>query len=74
MTDTEPAVVFRTQSDIEANVVRGLLETHGISAMLSAAGPHAIFPVTLSGLGEVRLTVRAEAAEMEPERSSEFRR
>ena len=73
MTDTEPAVVFRTQSDIEANVVRGLLETHGISAVLSAAGPHAIFPVTLSGLGEVRLTVRAEAAEMATRLIADFR-
>ena len=73
MKDTEPAVIFRTQSDIEANVVRGLLETHGISAVLSAAGPHAIFPVTLSGLGEVRLTVRAEAAEMATRLIADFR-
>ena len=63
MTDTDLAVVFRTQSDIEANVVRGLLETQGISAVLSSDGPHAIFPLTVSGLGEVRLTVHAEEAE-----------
>ena len=73
MTRAKPTVVLRTHSDIEANVVRGLLETHGISAVLSAAGPHAIFPVGLSGLGEVRLTVRAEAAEMAKRLISEFR-
>ena len=73
MTDTEPAVVLRTHSDIEANVVRGLLETHGISAVLSAAGPRAISPATLSGLGEVRVTVCAEAAEMATRLITEFR-
>ena len=73
MTETEPAVIFRAQSDIEASVVRGLLETHGISAVLSAAGPHAIFPVTLSGLGEVRLTVRAEVAERATRLIADFR-
>ena len=30
MTDREPVVVFRTQSTIEANVVRGLLEYHRV--------------------------------------------
>ena len=74
MIDTEPAVVFRTQSDIEANVVRGLLETHGINAVLSSGGPHAIFPVMLSGLGEVRLTVRAEEAETATRLIADFRR
>ena len=63
MTGPAPAVVFRTQSEIEASVVRGLLETRGISAVLSTAGAHAIFPLTFSGLGEVRLMVHAEVAE-----------
>ena len=73
MTDTEPAVVFRTQSDIEANVVRGLLETRGIRAMLSSGRPHAIFPVTVGGLGEVRLTVRPEDAETATRVIADFR-
>ena len=73
MTDTEPAVVFRTQSDIEANVVRGLLETRGIRAMLSSSRPHAIFPVTVGGLGEVRLTVRPEDAETATRVIADFR-
>ena len=73
MTDTEPAVVFRTQSDIEANVVRGLLETHGISAVLSSVGLHAIFPMTVSGLGAMRLSVRAEEAEAATRLIADFR-
>ncbi len=62
MTDAGPQVVFRTQSTIEADVVSGLLETRGIEAVISTGAPHAIFPLTVSGLGEVRLTVRAEQA------------
>ena len=73
MTDTGPVVVLQTQSDIEANVVRGLLETHGISAVLSSDRPHAIFPLTVSGLGEVRLTVRAVEAERATQLITDFR-
>ena len=62
MTDSDPKVVFRTPSTIEANVVSGLLETRGIDAVLSSGAPHAIFPLTVSGLGEVRLTVRGAEA------------
>jgi ribonuclease-3 len=52
-------VVFRTHSDIEASIVRGLLEAHGIRSMLASDVPHAVFPLTVNGLGEVRLTVRS---------------
>jgi ribonuclease III len=52
-------VVFRTHSDIEASIVRGLLEAHGIQSMLASDVPHAVFPLTVNGLGEVRLTVRS---------------
>jgi ribonuclease III len=58
-----PVVVFRTQSDVEANIVRGLLDAHGIEAMLSSAVPHSIFPLTVDGLGEVKVTVAAEEAD-----------
>jgi hypothetical protein len=33
-------VIFRTQSDIEAQIVRGLLETHGIMSVVTSAVPH----------------------------------
>ena len=39
------AVVFRTHSDIEASIVRGLLEAHGIYAALSSDLTHAVFPL-----------------------------
>ena len=56
-------IVLRTQSDIEASVVRGLLETHGIQALLASDVPHSVLPLTIDGLGEVRLSVRADQAE-----------
>jgi len=73
MTRIDPSIVFRTQSEIEASVVRGLLETHGIRTALSSGGAHAIFPVTLGGLGEVRLTVPADEAESAIRLISDFR-
>jgi ribonuclease-3 len=57
------AVVFRTHSDIEASIVRGLLEAHGIYAALSSDLTHAVFPLSIDGLGEVRVSVPASQAE-----------
>jgi ribonuclease III len=63
--DEPLAVVFRTHSDIEASIVRGLLEAHGIYAAASSDLTHAVFPLSIDGLGEVRISVpqvEAEAA------------
>lgn len=56
-------VVFRTHSEIEASVVRGLLETHGIESLVSSAAPRSVFPLTVNGLGEVRIAVHASEAD-----------
>jgi len=56
-------VIFRTQSDIEASVVRALLDAHGICAMLSSQIPHSVLPISINGLGEVRLSVLASDAD-----------
>jgi ribonuclease III len=57
-------IVFRTHSDIEASLVRGLLEAHGIYAALSSDVPHSVFPLTIDGLGEVRISVASEQADL----------
>ena len=59
---TALAVVLRTQSDVEASIARALLETHGIRAVVSSDVSHAVFPLAIDGLGEVRLSVRADEA------------
>lgn len=56
-------VVFRTQSDIEARIVRGLLEAHGIESIRRSAVPQSIFPLSVEGLGDIRLAVRDAEAE-----------
>ena len=64
MSDSEDLiVVLRTQSDIEASVVKGLLESHGIASLLASDVPHAVFPLTINALGEVRVTVRGDQAD-----------
>ena len=60
---TDLVVIFRTHSDTEASIVRGLLETHGISVLVSSDLPHSVFPLTIDGLGEVRLVVRTDEAD-----------
>jgi ribonuclease-3 len=60
---SEPTVVFRTYSDIEASIVQGLLDAHGIEAGLSSDVPHSVFPLTVNGLGEVRVSVSSDQAE-----------
>ena len=55
-------IIFRAHSDIEACVVRGLLETHDIPSMSSSDVPHSVFPLTISALGEVRISVSEEDA------------
>jgi ribonuclease-3 len=59
----DPVIIFRTHSDVEASVVKSLLDAHGIRAMVSSDVPHSVFPLTIDGLGEVRLSVRAEEAD-----------
>jgi ribonuclease-3 len=60
---TETVVIFRTRSDVEASLVRGLLETHGIPVVVSADGIRSIFPAPASDQGDVRISVSVEDAE-----------
>ena len=53
-------VVFRTRSEIEANVVQALLDSHGMQSVRTAGAPPGMFPFTVSTLGETRVSVREE--------------
>lgn len=55
----ELVVIFRTQSPIEADVVRGLLETHGIDVLVRSSMPHTSFPTAMH---ELRVTVKEQDA------------
>ncbi|HXT69951.1 MAG TPA: ribonuclease III [Vicinamibacterales bacterium] len=54
-----PVEVFRTHSSIEAEVVRGLLDAHGIDATVASALPQAIFSMRF-GQAEFAIAVSAE--------------
>src|SRR4051812_16245108 len=53
-------VIFRTPSQIEADVVRGLLETHGIQTIVSSDMSRTPFPLAVN---ELRIAVHDEEAE-----------
>jgi ribonuclease-3 len=53
-------VIFRTPSQIEADVVRGLLETHGIAAIISSDQSRTAFPFSMTPL---RVAVDSSQAE-----------
>jgi len=55
-------VIFRAHSDVEASVVRGLLEAHGVPSVMSSDVPHSVFPLTVTALGEVRISVTEDDA------------
>ena len=57
----QPVEIFRSHSSIEAEVVRGLLDAHGIDANVSSGLQATIFPQEL-GQTAFRVTVRAAAA------------
>ena len=59
---TELSVVFRTQSDVEASIVRGLLESEGFKPLLSSDIPHSVYPLSVGELGEVRVSVCTDDA------------
>ena len=56
-------VIFRAQSDVEASIVRGLLEANGVLSVVSSAVLHSVFPVNVNELGEVRISVRPDEAD-----------
>ena len=52
-------VIFRTQSQIEADVVKGLLDTHGIPAIVTSGQARTTFPFSLT---DIRVSVDSEQA------------
>jgi ribonuclease-3 len=59
----DPSVVFRTSSALEAAIVRGLLDAHGIETVVTSDGPQALFPSPAGSLGEVRVSVAEDDAD-----------
>lgn len=62
MSDSGLTVIFRTMSDIEANVVAALLDSHGLETLRTSGPTPGLFQFTLNPLGETRISVRDEDA------------
>ena len=62
MTESGLTVIFRTQSDIEANVVEALLDSHGVQTMRTSGPTPGLFPFSVNPMGETRISVRDEDA------------
>ena len=60
---TDLVTVFLTRSGVEASVVRGLLEAHGVPAVIDSHLPQSLFPMAVNSFGEIQLSVHAEDAE-----------
>ncbi|HEX2339305.1 MAG TPA: ribonuclease III [Vicinamibacterales bacterium] len=58
----DPVVIFRTHSEIEASIVRGLLEAHGIPVLVSSGLTRSVFPVAISGPNELKVSVNEDDA------------
>ena len=62
MTDSGLTVIFRTHSEIEANVVEALLDSHGLQTVRTAGPTPGLFQFRMSPMGETRIAVRDEDA------------
>ena len=54
---TDLVTIFRTRSDVEASIVRGLLEAHGVPSVVASHLPQSLFPMALNPLGEIGIAV-----------------
>ena len=55
--------VYRSASEIEAQVIKGLLESYGIPCLLKSNAAPSVHMFTVNGMGEVEVMVWDSAAE-----------
>ncbi len=70
-----PSIVAQTWTDSEASVIKSLLESYNIP---SSKLPHNTYPLSVDGLGEIRIYVPASLADearriLQDHRRSNFR-
>ena len=55
--------VYKAKGDLEAQVIKGLLESYGIPCLLQSHTASSVHPFAIDGLGEVRIMVPEKAAD-----------
>jgi hypothetical protein len=71
--DIELVEVGRAQGEVEAQMMRSVLDGDGIEAMLSGESVRLTHAFTVDGLAEVKILVRKEDAERAKEVLAAFR-
>jgi len=55
--------VYRASGELEAHVIKGLLESNGIPCMLRSDAAFSVHAFTVDGMGEVKVVVLESMAE-----------
>ena len=63
MSESEPLVTVRTTSYMEAQIIKGRLESEGIPVLLSYESAGLVYGITVDGLGQVKVMVPKHLAE-----------
>ena len=56
-------VVYRSRGELEAQVVKSLLDGFGIPSVLKSQAPGSVYAITVDGMGEYRVLVTKELAD-----------
>jgi hypothetical protein len=59
----ETVTVYRACGELEAEVIKGLLESAGIPVLLKYESVGRVYGITVDGLGEVQVVVPEERAD-----------
>ncbi len=55
--------VYKAKGEMEAHVIKGLLESSGIPCLLKSLAAPSVHVFTVNGLGEVKILVKESMAE-----------
>ena len=55
--------VYQALGDMQAQVIKGLLESYGIPCLLKSGAAHSVHVLTVDGMGEVKVMVLESMAE-----------
>ena len=63
MSGSQQLVTVRTANYMEAQIIKGLLESEGIPVLLSYESAGLVYGITVDGLGEVKIMVPRNLAD-----------
>jgi len=56
-------VVYRSRGELQAHVIKSLLDSFGIPSVMQSQAPGSIYAFTTNGMGEFRILVVKELAD-----------